>query len=305
MNVPAPDSFAEVLRTRISVLDGACATMLAEATAAAHLTIPDQLCLVNAEAVEALHNAYLDAGADIISTNTFNANSLILKRQYHIEQPERTAEDINRAAAASARRCAQRAGARDGRRRYVAGIVAPICPRPGESADEWPDACQAQMAILAESGVDFLLAESCYDIAGTRIIAQAAARIATHYNICTAFSATINDNATLPTGGSLDELLDAVAVASPRAVGLNCCNGPHGFIRLIRRLKSISPYPVIAYPSAGMPNAAGRYPSTLQDFEEMAHTIIAEGSACIIGGCCGTTPAHIAAVARAVHDSAK
>ncbi len=161
------------------------------------------------------------------------------------------------------------------------------------------------MAALAESGIDFLLAESCYDIAGTRIVARAAARIASHYNICTVFSATVNDNATLPTGGRFEDLLDVVAVASPLAVGLNCCNGPQGFVQLLRKLKTLSPYPAIAYPCAGLPDSAGRYPATARDFGQMARTIIAEDLARIIGGCCGTTPAQIAAVAQAIYDSGK
>lgn len=305
MKASDPDNIAETLRIRTSVLDGATATMLAEATAAAHLPLADLLCIVRPEAVTALHEAYIDAGADIISTDTFNANALTLKRLYHIERPDHIAGDINRAAADLAHQSIRRAFARDGHRRYVAGVVAPICPKPGDSAEEWLDACQAQMAALAESGVDLLLAESCYNIAGTRIVAQAAARIASHYNICTAFSATVNDNGTLPMGGSLEDLLDAVAVASPLAVGLNCCNGPQGFVRLLRRLKSLSPYPAIAYPGAGLPDKAGKYPATPQDFGQMARTIIAEDLARIIGGCCGTTPAYIAAVAQAVYDSRK
>ncbi len=305
MNVPATDSIAEILRTRTSVLDGATATMLTEASAAAHLPMADLLCLVRPETVTALHNAYLDAGADIISTNTFNTNALTLKRRYLIDHPNRTAEVINRTAADLACQCTRRATARDGYRRYVAGVVTPICPRPSDSADEWMDACQAQMAALAESGIDFLLAESCYDIAGTRIVARAAARIASHYNICTVFSATVNDNATLPTGGRFEDLLDVVAVASPLAVGLNCCNGPQGFVQLLRKLKTLSPYPAIAYPCAGLPDSAGRYPATARDFGQMARTIIAEDLARIIGGCCGTTPAQIAAVAQAIYDSGK
>lgn len=304
MNVPATDSIAEILRTRTSVLDGATATMLTEASAAAHLPMADLLCLVRPETVTALHNAYLDAGADIISTNTFNTNAFTLKRRYLIDHPDRTAEVINRTAADLACQCTRRATARDGYRRYVAGVVTPICPRPSDSADEWMDACQAQMAALAESGIDFLLAESCYDIAGTRIVARAA-RIASHYNICTVFSATVNDNATLPTGGRFEDLLDVVAVASPLAVGLNCCNGPQGFVQLLRKLKTLSPYPAIAYPCAGLPDSAGRYPATARDFGQMARTIIAEDLARIIGGCCGTTPAQIAAVAQAIYDSGK
>ncbi len=305
MNEPATDSIAEILRTRTSVLDGATATMLTEASAAAHLPMADLLCLIRPETVTTLHSAYLDAGADIISTNTFNANALILEKHYHTKHPYRTAEDINCAAVASARQCAQRATARDGRRRYIAGVVAPICPKPGDSAEEWSDACQAQMAVLAESGVDFLLAESCYDITGTRIAARAAAHIATHYNINTIFSATVDDNGTLPTGGILNDLLNALAVASPLAVGLNCCNGPQSFVRLLRNLKAISPYPAIAYPGAGLPDAVGRYTATPQDFGQMSRTIIAEDLARIIGGCCGTTPAYIAAIAQAVHGSDK
>lgn len=305
MKASDPDSIVEAIQTRTTVLDGATATMLTEATAAAHLPLADLLCIVRPEAVTALHEAYIDAGADIISTNTFNANALTLKKLYHIERPDHIAGDINRAAADLAHQSIRRAFARDGHRRYVAGVVTPICPQPGDSDNEWLDACQAQMAALAEGGVDFLLAESCYNIAGTRIVAQAAARIASHYNICTAFSATVNDNGTLPMGGELEDLLDAVAVASPSAVGLNCCNGPQGFVRLLRKLKTLSPYPTIAYPGAGLPDKAGKYPATPQDFGQMARTIIAEYPACIIGGCCGTTPAHIAAVAQAVHDSRK
>ena len=109
-----PDNIAETLRIRTSVLDGATATMLAEATAAAHLPLADLLCLEHPKNVEALHKAYLDAGADIISTNTFNANALILGKFYHAKTSEHVVENINRAAASMACQCTRHAAAHDG-----------------------------------------------------------------------------------------------------------------------------------------------------------------------------------------------
>ena len=299
----APHSdIARAIHDRTLVLDGATGTMLRDATAEARLPVTDLLCLCPStnEAVINLHRAYLDAGADIIRNNTINANTMTLQRMYGVEDADSIALKTNRIAAQNVRQCIREATAKDGRQRYAAGVVSPIYMKDSTDRHDYEDACEAQMTALAESGVDVLLAESCYDLPGTHIVAQVATRMAERYDTPIIFSATVNKDGVLPTGGTLEDFLEAVAVARPIAVGLNCCEGPGNFVPVLRRLKAMSPYPAIAYPSAGLADSHGRYTATPGDFAQMARLVHGERLAQIIGGCCGTTPAHIAAIAQAV-----
>ena len=280
--------------------------MLRDAAAVARLPVTDLLCLCPStnEAVTNLHRAYIDAGADIICTNTFNANAVTLRCAYGIGDADAITLKVNRIAAQNVRQCIREATAKDGRQRYAAGVVSPIYIKDNADRHDYEEACEAQMKALLEGGVDVLLAESCYDLPGTRIAAQVAARMAERHGTPIIFSATVNKDGILPTGGTLKDFLEAVAVASPIAVGMNCCEGPGGFVPVLRRLKDLSPYPAIAYPSAGLADSHGGHTATPADFAQMARLIHGEGLAQIIGGCCGTTPAHIAAIAKAVANAA-
>lgn len=285
-------------RDRITVMDGAMSTALTEYTDALRLPVCDLLCLRQPEVVARLHRAYIDAGAEIICTNTFNANTLVLEQYLPAQEAADCAADINRRAADIARRCADTVIDRP--RPLVAGIIAPTqiaLTYAPQSLSAYTTAIADQITALADSGIDILLFESLYDGINAQAAADTAARL--HTDIPLIFSATLTQQGILPSGHTLAEFVEAVTPAHPAAIGLNCCNGLQNFVEHLRRLRQCTALPVIAYPSAGIPDAAGTYPDSPEDFERAAHQIIIEHLADIIGGCCGTTSQHIAAISRA------
>lgn len=285
-------------RTRITVMDGAMSTALTEYTETQRLPVCDLLCLRQPEAVAHIHRAYIDAGAEIICTNTFNANALVLGQYLPAQEAADCAADINRRATDIARQCADTVT--DTPRPLVAGVIAPTqiaLTYTPQSLNDYTTAIAAQITALADSGVDILLFESLYDGVNARAAGDTATQM--HTGIPLIFSATLTLQGILPSGHTLAEFVEAVTPAHPTAIGLNCCNGLQNFVEHLRRLRQCTTLPVVAYPSAGIPDATGTYPDSPEDFEHTAHQIISERLADIFGGCCGTTPQHIAAIRRA------
>lgn len=288
-------------RARITVMDGAMSTALTEYTDALRLPVCDMLCLRQPETVARLHHAYIDAGAEIICTNTFNANALVLGQYLSAQEAVDCATDICRRAADIARHCADTVTDRP--RPLVAGVIAPTqiaLTYTPQSRNIYTTAIAAQITALADSGVDLLLFESLYDGINAQAAADTAAQM--HTGIPLIFSATLTLQGILPSGHTLAEFVEAVTPAHPAAIGLNCCNGLQNFVEHLRRLRQYTTLPVVAYPSAGIPDATGTYPDSPKDFEHTASQIISEHLADIVGGCCGTTPQHIAAI-RCAADS--
>lgn len=255
-------------------------------------------CLLNAEcpeAVKAVHESYLDAGADIIETNTVNANSLGMQGDVR---------EVNRAGARIAVAAARKFSEGSGRKRYVAGAVGPTSTSATLSPGSFGMLIRVfteQIAGLAEGGTDFLLLETMFDLRNAE-----AAAIAAHdvmnlegREIPLLFSFTASGHSgRIFSGDGPDEIIRRLAPYRPAAVGYNCSSGPAQLIETIRHLRDSSPYPVIFYPNAGMPDVDGNYSIGAQEFAETVRPLVAEGAVDIIGGCCGTTPAHIAALRR-------
>ena len=272
----------------------------------------DILVLSRPEAIAAIHRAYLEAGADIIETNSFNANALS-QREYATQA---LVGEINREAARLARAEADRFTALDpSRPRYVAGSIGPT----GVSAslpsnvkdpshrdvdfDQLAEAFREQAAGLIEGGVDLLQIETAYDalnvkacVAGVRKAMKDAGREVPYI-----ISTTISDaSGRLLSGHSIEAFLALIDFARPLALGFNCSAGPDGLMPYLRRLSEISPYPTIIYPNAGLPDDLGQYAATPGIFVSTMEKMLAEGLVNIAGGCCGTTPAHIVLLRKAV-----
>jgi len=277
----------DAMNRGVLLLDGAMGTALGGTPACC-----DMLTLTAPQQVAAVHRAYLDAGADIVETNTFNAQAVSLA-EYSVEHLVRR---INLEACAIARGEAdRRTDETPARPRFVAGAVGPTplrLSRDGGAAmvERVRTAYRGQMSALIDGGADCLLVETVVDAVNARMAARAAldAMDEAGRGVPLLF-------ATALCGIELEEFVEAVAFASPAAVGLNCCDGPVKMSGPLQRLAEISPFPLIAYPNAGLPDALGP-----AEWADACRAILACRPA-IAGGCCGTTPAHIAAL-RALLD---
>jgi 5-methyltetrahydrofolate--homocysteine methyltransferase len=271
----------------------------------------DLLCLTKPEAIEALHDEYFDAGADIASTNTFNATR-ISQSDYALEE---AAADINLAAARLARSSAGRATAADGKTRWVAGSIGPlsrtlsISPDVNDPAkravtfDEVYDAYREQALALHEGGVDIFLIETIFDTLNAKAAIKAVLDLEDDglEPLPIWISGTITDRSgrTL-SGQTVEAFWNSVRHARPFAVGLNCALGADLMRPHLADLARIADTLVAAYPNAGLPNAMGQYDETAEETSAFLEEWATSGLVNILGGCCGTTPDHIRLIARAV-----
>ncbi len=270
----------------------------------------DILCLSAPDVVSDIHRQYLEAGADIIETNTFNATSLS-QREYGTEQ---LVKEINLAGARLARIEADRYSTPD-RKRFVAGSIGPtgysasLSPDVNDPAarnvdfDTLSDSFYEQAGALIDGGVDMLLIETTFDALNAKAAIDGARRAMDERNvdIPVIVSATVSDSSgRLLSGHTPDAFLSTIDYARPLAVGFNCSAGPSGLASHLRRLASISPYATVFYPNAGLPDTMGRYIETPERFVEAIIPLLKDGVLNIVGGCCGTTPDHISALSDAI-----
>ncbi len=290
----------EALGRRILLLDGATGTALeAMGLEDRHFGGPalagcnEALVLHAPEAVLELHRRYLEAGADIVETDTFGATPVVLA-EYGLEA---RAREINRRAAELARRAAAGYETAD-RPRWVAGSMGPttrsLTLTGGITFAELEAAYRVQAEGLAEGGVDVLLIETAQDALNLKAALAACAEAAP--GIPVAVSATIEPGGTTLGGQTIEAVAVMVEPWAPLWIGLNCSTGPGPMREPVRALAAISPAPLSVVPNAGMPDEDGRY---TEDPERMAATLAsfaAEGLVNLLGGCCGTTPEHIRAL---------
>lgn len=271
----------------------------------------DILNLTQADAVRGIAQAYVDAGADILATNTFNANR-ISQADYGAEHMVR---EINLAAAAIIRDVADRATARDGRRRFVAGSLGPtnktlsLSPKvedPGYREVDF-DGVKAvyreQIDALIEGGVDFILIETVFDTLNAKAAAFAAAEAgdALGADVPVMLSMTLTDlSGRNLSGQTVEAFWHSVRHVKPVTVGLNCSFGATELRPHVVALAGAADALVMIYPNAGLPNDLGAYDELPETTAALIRGWAEEGLINIVGGCCGTTPAHIAAMARAV-----
>ena len=272
----------------------------------------DLLCLTRPAAIERIHDEFLEAGADILETNTFNSTSISLA-DYALED---RAFDINLAAAQLARRAADRASDRTpDRRRFVAGSLGPtnrtasMSPdvnNPGfrtVTFDELVAAYQEQIGGLVEGGVDLLMPETSFDTLNLKACLFAIEDYFDRHDVRlpVSVSVTITDNSgrTL-SGQTLEAFWHSIAHADLLSVGINCALGPTQMRPYVEELSRIAPAFTSCHPNAGLPNAFGEYDETPEDLSGTLAEFARAGWLNIVGGCCGTTPEHIRQVAEAV-----
>jgi homocysteine S-methyltransferase len=253
----------------------------------------DELCLTNPDLISQIHADYVAAGAEVVETNTFGADTIRL-RQFGLA--ERCAE-INRAGVRIARQAA-------GEGIYVAGSVGP-CTNPNQlitdpqAALEVQAAYEEQISALAAEGVDIIMLETFTNLKELQIAAEVAR--ASGVPVAASFSA--DDDGRTTSGTSVEIMAEALEHDdNVDAVGLNCGTGPAGYYELLRRILAHTSKPVIAMPNAGSPKAVGGrtlYLSNPEYFTEYCKRFVELGVRGI-GGCCGTSPAHIREMARAV-----
>ena len=269
----------------------------------------DLLVLTRPRVIEGIHRAYLDAGADIIETDSFNANAISLA-DYHLEA---YAAEINLAAARLARRAADEwSREHDGALRYVAGSVGPtnrslsMSPSvddPAARAITWKqltDAYFTQISALIEGGVDCLLIETVLDTLNAKAALWAAdeAMRSLGMKVPVMLSVTLTESGRTLSGQTIEAMLASVAHASLMSVGLNCGFGAEGMLPWIEQLAAATTLPVSVYPNAGLPNEMGCYDETPDTMVAHVRPMLEKRLVNIVGGCCGTTPEHIAALAR-------
>ncbi|MBC7768622.1 MAG: homocysteine S-methyltransferase family protein [Phycisphaerales bacterium] len=270
----------------------------------------DLLVLTQPEIITKVHEGYLAAGADIISTNTFNATA-ISQAEYALED---VVYEVNVEAARLAREACDRAEA-DGRPRAVAGALGPttkllsMSPEVGDPGrrdsdfDAMAKGYEEQTRGLIEGGADLLLIETITDTlnAKSALWGAWAAFDKTGVELPLWLSGTITDRSgrTL-SGQTVEAFYNSVRHANPWAVGLNCALGPSEMRAFLADLARVAECPVSAYPNAGLPNAMGGYDETPHSMEEHYSEWARAGLLNIVGGCCGTTPEHITHMLHAV-----
>ncbi len=323
---PPRPPIERLLADRILVLDGAMGTMIQRHELGeddfrgdlfrAHpqplLGNNDLLSLTRPDVIGGIHRAYLEAGADIIETNTFSSTRLPMS-DYGVED---AVGEINRTSARIAREAADEYTARTpDRPRYVAGILGPMNRTASISSDvNDPGARQVtfeelrtvyaeQVRALIEGGVDILMVETIFDTLNAKgaVFAILEEFDALGVRVPIMISGTITDQSgrTL-TGQTPEAFYNSLRHAAPLSFGLNCALGPNALRPYLQELSTVCEYPVSCHPNAGLPNEFGGYDLAPEDMAATMGDFARSGFLNIAGGCCGTTPDHIAAIVEAV-----
>ena len=292
----------DLAKQRVLILDGAMGTMIGKVLGKTGNS--DELNLTRPDIITDIHRKYLIAGADIISTNTFNAQR-ISQADYHLEDKAR---EMALQGARLARQCCDEFSTPE-KPRFVAGSIGPtnktcsMSPDVSNPAlreltyDQLFDAYSEQVDGLLEGGVDALLIETIFDTLNAKVAVDAAITVMKQHGreVPIMLSATVSDLAgrTL-SGQTLDAFLASISSYPVFSVGLNCSFGARQMLPFLRQLARKAPYYISAYPNAGLPNAMGLYDETPESMAPQIGEMIDEGLVNIVGGCCGTTDEFIA-----------
>ncbi len=319
----------KLLDERILIIDGAMGTMIqryklqeadyrGERFKDWHTDVKgnnDMLCLTQPQIIKDIHKEYLKAGANIIETNTFNSQ-VISMADYDMQS---LAYEINVAAAKVAKEAVAEFKAENGlteNDRFVAGAIGPMnktlslspdVNNPGYRAvtfDEVADAYYEQIKGLVDGGVDILLVETIFDTLNAKAAIYAINKFfkeTKHPKMPVMISGTITDaSGRTLSGQTLEAFYISVTHASPLSIGLNCALGAEQMRPHVEELAQIASCYVSAYPNAGLPNAMGEYDESPEQTAAIIAEWAKEGWVNLVGGCCGTTPDHIAAIANAM-----
>jgi 5-methyltetrahydrofolate--homocysteine methyltransferase len=318
-------AFLALLRQRVVILDGAMGTMIqrqrlseAEFRATRFADWPtdlrgnnDLLSITRPDIITAIHRDYFLAGADIVSTNTFNSTS-VSQSDYGMQA---MARELNLAAARLARRTADEIAEQTGRQRFVAGAIGPTSRTASLSPDvndpgfrninfdQLVAAYQEAAGALIEGGVDAILIETIFDTLNAKAALFAVREVmdTAGVDLPIIISGTITDASGRTLSGQTTEAFwNSIRHARPAVVGLNCALGGRQLRPYIEELARIADTNVCAYPNAGLPNAFGEYDETAAQTAQILAEFAASGFLNMAGGCCGTTPEHIRAIAAAL-----
>ena len=326
------DAFRRLFASRIVVLDGAMGSMIqtyglteADFRGKRFADHPhdlkgnnDLLCLTRPDVIGRIHADYFAAGADVVETNTFSSTTIAMA-DYRCEALVR---EINLAAVACARRAADEAErAAPGRKCFVAGAIGPLnrtlslspdVNRPDFRAVTWDQVVAAyteQIEALLDGGVDALLVETIFDTLNSKAalfaIEEVFGRRGDAARVPVMVSVTITDaSGRTLSGQTIGAFYTSIAHARPFSVGINCALGGDAMRPYVEELARIAECYVSCYPNAGLPNAFGGYDETPADMARVLGEFASNGWVNLVGGCCGSTPAHIAAIAQAVRGRA-
>src|SRR6201991_2053497 len=328
MSIPVSPKRTALLaaaRERILVLDGAMGTMIqglqydeaafrGERFRDFHRDVRgnnDLLILTQPKAIEDIHADYLRAGADIVATNTFSSTS-IAQADYDLSS---IAYEMNLEGAKLARAAAERVTGEDGRPRFVAGAIGPTNRTASISPDVSSPGCRAvtfddlrtaygeQINGLLDGDADLLLLETIFDTLNAKAAIYAIAEIteARGIHVPVMISGTITDRSGRLLSGQLPEAFwNSVRHAKPITIGFNCALGAEDLRAHIADIGRVADTLVCTYPNAGLPNEFGQYDETPEYMARLVGEFAQAGLVNVVGGCCGTTPDHIAAIAAAV-----
>ncbi|MED4971023.1 methionine synthase [Parageobacillus toebii] len=298
------------LEKKILIIDGAMGTMIQSAKLSAddfggeaYEGCNEYLTLTAPHVIERIHEAYLQAGADIIETNTFGATSVVLD-EYHLGH---LALELNIEAARLARKAADAYSTPEWPR-FVAGSMGPttktLSVTGGITFEQLVAAYEEQARGLLLGGVDLLLLETCQDTLNVKagFIGISKAFEAVGKKVPIMISGTIEPMGTTLAGQTIESFFISVQHMKPFAVGLNCATGPEFMTDHLRALSSLANTAVSCYPNAGLPDEEGCYHETPEMLAKKIRRFAEKGWINIVGGCCGTTPEHIRAIAEAVRD---
>ncbi|MFI5329197.1 MAG: homocysteine S-methyltransferase family protein, partial [Candidatus Rokuibacteriota bacterium] len=296
------------MRRRSLVLDGAMGTMIQNrGLTAADFGGPkyegcnEQLNLTRPDVIADIHAAYLEAGADLISTNTFGCAPYVLAEYGLAER----CHDITLAAARICRAAVDRADTTD-RPRFAIGAMGPgtrtITVTANVTFEEVRDGYYRQARALIEGGVDALLLETCQDTLNVKAAAIGVRQAMTEAGVSLPLmvSGTVEPMGTMLAGQDVDALYASLEHLDLFSIGLNCATGPEFMTDHLRTLSNVATCFVSVYPNAGLPDEHGHYEETAESLAHKMRRFVDEGWVNVIGGCCGTTPDHIRALARLV-----
>ena len=297
-----------LLRQRILVMDGAMGTMIqgknltdADFGGAEYEGCNEYLNITRPDVIQSIHETYYAAGADIVETNTFGGTGIVLA-EYALQEK---VLEINRAGARLAKAAAEKFSTPE-KPRLVAASMGPttkaITVTGGVTFDQLVEAFALQTKGLIEGGVDLLLLETAQDTLNLKAAAigilQAQREMGREVPIM--ISATIERTGTMLAGQGVEALYTALEHLPILSIGLNCATGPEFMTDHLRSLSEMAACLVSVYPNAGLPNEEGLYEETPDSLASKLARFVEEGWINIVGGCCGTTPLHIAAIAKMV-----
>src|SRR5579864_6052208 len=253
---------------------------------------PEILAVTRPDVIAGIHRAYLEAGADIIETDTFGGTSIVLA-EFKLQD---RAYELNYAAAKIARQVADELSTPD-KPRFVAGSMGPTTKDLNITAtstfSRLHDAYYEQAKALMEGGADFLLVETAFDTGSVKagLLAIEKLRRDLGVPIPVIASVTIERNRTMLGGQPIDALYASISNNDLLAVGMNCATGPDLMTDHIRSLHELSSFRISCYPNAGLPNSEGKFGETPESLAAQLEKFIDHGWLNLVGGCCGTTPA--------------